>query len=314
MIDAKKEIAMDNTYNIFTVERRIDIKKECIRILKTCKDKRFFYPIDTFEYNFNRLFFNDSYIDMEYASKFIKFNLFTIFNNIIETWKYRNSATNIREYFEDLGIQDFYNPLDDYQSILILLTITNLLDYGKTYLTNIFLSDPDDDPYDFEPRLGLLTNLYDNSTKIIRQNIDYAIEQINYKISDYGEGRKIFTKRDEDVDSVLGIDIKLDQYLLGYLDIQNQDNIQFKKDALKAIADYLEPHKQEFKETSMSSYYDTFAFAVNNMNIRHNNKSQINLGSSEKEVYDKIFRIGIHLIRELNVREIKKEIDQYKPQ
>ena len=33
---------MDNTYNIFTVERRIDIKKECSRILRTCKEKRFF--------------------------------------------------------------------------------------------------------------------------------------------------------------------------------------------------------------------------------------------------------------------------------
>lgn len=49
------------------------------------------------------------------------------------------------------------------------------------------------------------------------------------------------------------------------------------------------------------------------MDIRHNNESQINLNNSElKEVYDKIFRIGIHLIRDLNVREIKKEIDQYK--
>ena len=304
---------MDNTYNIFTVERRIDIKKECIRILRTCKDKRFFYPIDTLEYNFYRLFLNDSHVDMAYASMYIKFNLFTIFNNIIETWKYRNSATNINEYFEDLGIQDFNNPLDDSQSILILLTITNLLDYSKHCLINIFLSNPDDDPYDSEPYLSLLTNLYDNSTKIIRQNIDYALEQINYKISDYGEDRKIFTKRDEDVDSVLGIDIKLDQYLLGYLDIQNQDNIQFKKHALKTLADHLEPHKSEFKETAMSSYYDTFAFAVNNMKIRHNNKSQINLNNSEcKEVYDKIFRIGIHLIRDLNVREIKKEIDQYK--
>ena len=263
---------MDNTYNIFTVERRIDIKKECIRILRTCKDKRFFYPIDTFEYNFYNLFLNDSHIDMAYASMYIKFNLFTIFNNIIDTWIYRNSATNI------------------------------------------FLYDPDDEPYDFEPYLSLLTNLYDNSTKIIRQNIDYAIEQINYKISDYGEDRKIFTKRDADVDSVLGVDIKLDQYLLGYLDIQNQDNIQFKKHALKAIADYLEPHTQKFNGTTMKSLYDTFAFSVNNMDIRHNNESQINLNNSErKEVYDKIFRIGIHLIRDLNVREIKKEIDQYKP-
>lgn len=305
---------MDNTYNIFTIERRIDIKKECIRILRTCKDKRFFYPIDTFDYPFYKLFHNDSHIDMAYASIFIKFDLFTIFNNTIETWKYRNSATNIKEYFEDLDIQDFNNPLDDYQSILILLTITNLLDHSKNCLINFLLPDLNYGPYDFESCLNLLTNLYDNSTKIIRQNIDYAIEQINYKISDYGEDRKIFTKRDEDVDSVLGIDIKLDQYLLGYLDIQNQDNIQFKKHALKTLADYLEPHKSEFKETSMNSYYDTFAFAVNNMNIRHNNKFQINLGSSEKEVYDKIFRIGIHLIRELNVREIKKEIDQYKPQ
>lgn len=304
---------MDNTYNIFTIERRIDIKKECIRILRICNNKRFFYPINTLEYDFNKLFLSDSLVNMTYSSMYIKYNLFTIFNNIIESWKYRNSATNINEYFEDLGIQDFNNPSDNSQSMLILLTITNLLVYGKQCLTNIFLSKQDDDPCDHEPNLSLLTDLYDNSTKIIRENINFALEQINYKISDYGEDRKIFTKRDADVDSVLGIDIKLDQYLLGYLDIQNQDNVQFKKDALKAIADYLEPHKSEFNETAMRSYYDTFAFAVNNMNIRHNNKSQINLGGSEKEVYDKIFRIGIHLIRELNVRKIKKEIDQYKP-
>ena len=304
---------MDNTYNIFTIERRIDIKKECIRILRICNNKRFFYPINTLEYDFNKLFLSDSLVNMTYSSMYIKYNLFTIFNNIIESWKYRNSATNINEYFEDLGIQDFNNPSDNSQSMLILLTITNLLVYGKQCLTNIFLSKQDDDPCDHEPNLSLLTDLYDNSTKIIRENINFALEQINYKISDYGEDRKIFTKRDADVDSVLGIDIKLDQYLLGYLDIQNQDNIQFKKHALKAIADYLEPHTQKFNGTTMKSLYDTFAFSVNNMDIRHNNESQINLNNSElKEVYDKIFRIGIHLIRDLNVREIKKEIDQYK--
>lgn len=302
---------MDNTYNIFTAERRIDIKKECNRIVKICRVKRFYYPLHLEdEDDYSDLFDDDFYtIDMAYVSEHMQYSLLTIFNNIFENWGYRNTATDFTEYLEDISIQDFNNPTNDTQAILILLTIVNLLDYSERYLKNNIL--PKFDFYNVNSHV--IENLYINSTKVISQNINFVLDKINYKISDYGEDRKIFTKRDADVDSVLGIDIKLDQYLLGYLDIQNQENIQFKKHALKTLADYLEPHKSEFKETSMSSYYDTFAFAVNNMNIRHNNKSQINLGGSEKEVYDKIFRIGIHLIRELDVREIKKEIDQYKP-
>lgn len=302
---------MDNTYNIFTVERRIDIKKECNRIVKICRVKRFSYPLHLEdEDDYSDLFDDDFYtIDMEYVSKHMQYSLLTIFNNIFENWEYRNTATDFTEYLEDISIQDFNNPTNDTQAILILLTIVNLLDYSERYLKNNIL--PKFDFYNVNSHM--IENLYINSTKVISQNINFVLDRINYKISDYGEDRKIFTKRDADVDSVLGVDIKLDQYLLGYLDIQNQDNIQFKKHALKAIADYLEPHKKEFEKLQMCGLYDTFAFAVNNMNIRHNNKSQINLNNSEcKEVYDKIFRIGIHLIRDLNVREIKKEIDQYK--
>lgn len=236
------------------------------------------------------------------------YSLIAIFDYAILHWNYRITAASFSQYLSDIGAIDFFpSKSAESKAMLTLATIVNLISWSDKFIGILFADLPDSIIYTTQV-------LYRKSIKVINENITTVLEQINYKISDYGEDRKIFTKRNEDVDSVLGIDIKLDQYLLGYLDIQNQDNIQFKKDALKAIADYLEPHKQEFKETSMSSYYDTFAFAVNNMNIRHNNKSQINLGSSEKEVYDKIFRIGIHLIRDLNVREIKKEIDQYKPQ
>ena len=302
---------MDNTYNIFTAERRIDIKKECSRIVNLCGSEYILYPINLFtEYDCRKLFIkNGSEIDIKFAKKTSYYRLLTIFNYVFRHWKYRNTATTVAEYLEDMGIEQIDKPSDEKQAMLILLTITNLLNHCEQYLINTLL--PTFDQYHLYS--GQFKKSWDYETEIIKHNISFALEQINYKISDYGEDRKIFTKRDADVDSVLGIDIKLDQYLLGYLDIQNQDNIQFKKDALKAIAHYLEPHKSAFNETVMHSYYDTFAFAVNNMNIRHNNKSQINLGGSEEEVYDKIFRIGIHLIRELNVRKIKKEIDQYKP-
>ncbi len=302
---------MDNTYNIFTAERRIDIKKECSRIVNLCSSEYILYPINLFtEYDCRKLFIkNGSEIDIKFAKKTSYYRLLTIFNYVFRHWKYRNTATTVAEYLEDMGIEQIDKPSDEKQAMLILLTITNLLNHCEQYLINTLL--PIFDQYHLYS--GQFKILWDHETEIIKHNISFALEQINYRISDYGEDRKIFTKRDADVDSVLGIDIKLDQYLLGYLDIQNQDNIQFKKHALKAIADYLEPHKSEFNETAMRSYYDTFAFAVNNMNIRHNNKFQINLGGSEKEVYDKIFRMGIHLIRELNVRKIKKEIDQYKP-
>ena len=302
---------MDNTYNIFTAERRIDIKKECSRIVNLCGSEYILYPINLFtEDDCRKLFIkNGSEIDIKFAKKTSYYRLLTIFNYVFRHWKYRNTATTVAEYLEDMGIEQIDKPSDEKQAMLILLTITNLLNHCEQYLINTLL--PIFDQHHLYS--GQLKKSWDYETEIIKHNINFVLEQINYKISDYGEDRKIFTKRDADVDSVLGIDIKLDQYLLGYLDIQNQNNIQFKKHALKAIADYLEPHKQEFNGTTMKSLYDTFAFSVNNMDIRHNNESQINLNNSEcKEVYNKIFRIGIHLIRDLNVREIKKEIDQYK--
>ena len=297
---------MDNTYNIFTTERRIDIVKECGRIIDLCKESKFIYPIkhvsfDMYDYIGNEEFYYDEYFEDN------TYSLIAIFDYAILHWNYRITAASFSQYLSDIGAIDFsLNKNAESKAMLTLATIVNLISWSDKFIEILFADLPDS-------IIHTTQVLYRKSIKVINENITTVLEQINYKISDYGEDRKIFTKRDEDVDSVLGIDIKLDQYLLGYLDIQNQDNIQFKKQALKTLADHLEPHKSEFKETAMSSYYDTFAFAVNNMNIRHNNKSQINLGGSEKEVYDKIFRIGIHLIRELNVREIKKEIDQYKP-
>ena len=297
---------MDNTYNIFTTERRIDIVKECGRIMDLCKESKFIYPIkhvsfDMYDYIGNEEFYYDEYFEDN------TYSLIAIFDYAILHWNYRITAASFSQYLSDIGAIDFFlNKNAESKAMLTLATIVNLISWSDKFIEILFADLPDS-------IIHTTQVLYRKSIKVINENITTVLEQINYKISDYGEDRKIFTKRDEDVDSVLGIDIKLDQYLLGYLDIQNQNNIQFKKHALKAIADYLEPHTQKFNGTTMKSLYDTFAFSVNNMDIRHNNESQINLNNSErKEVYDKIFRIGIHLIRDLNVREIKKEIDQYK--
>lgn len=297
---------MDNTYNIFTTERRIDIVKECGRIMDLCKESKFIYPIkhvsfDMYDYIVDEEFYYDEY------SEDNTYSLIAIFDYAILHWNYRITAASFSQYLSDIGAIDYFLNKDaENKAMLTLATIVNLISWSDKFIEILFADLPDS-------IIHTTQVLYRKSIKVINENIDTALEQINYKISDYGEDRKIFTKRDADVDSVLGIDIKLDQYLLGYLDIQNQNNIQFKKHALKAIADYLEPHTQKFNGTTMKSLYDTFAFSVNNMDIRHNNESQINLNNSErKEVYDKIFRIGIHLIRDLNVREIKKEIDQYK--
>ena len=62
---------MDNTYNIFTAERRIDIKKECSRIVNLCGSEYILYPINLFtEYDCRKLFIkNGSEIDIKFAKK-----------------------------------------------------------------------------------------------------------------------------------------------------------------------------------------------------------------------------------------------------
>ena len=99
--------------------------------------------------------------------------------------------------------------------------------------------------------------------------------------------------------------------------MRNNDNIQYKHDAIRAIADEIENRKKvgkEFDGTDCSNLADTAFFAFNNLNIRHNDGKQIRLSDQEQiEVYDNLFRICLFLLQYKRVMGLKKEIDKYKP-
>ena len=123
--------------------------------------------------------------------------------------------------------------------------------------------------------------------------------------------RYYITKRDIKVDSAVVAVPELSEYLIGYYDVRNQDDMEYKKAALIALYGYLEPYRKEYKGLSCSTIVEEFFVCMNTFGIRHNTKSQIRMTVKKKMViYDKIFMMAVFILQAQSVNQIKDEMKQ----
>ena len=129
---------MDNTYNIFTTERRIDIVKECGRIMDLCKESKFIYPIkhvsfDMYDYIGDEGFYYDEYFEDN------TYSLIAIFDYAILHWNYRITAASFSQYLSDIGAIDFFlNKNAESKAMLTLATIVNLISWSDKFIEILF--------------------------------------------------------------------------------------------------------------------------------------------------------------------------------
>ena len=211
----------------------------------------------------------------------------------IKDWPYRAGASSILSFMEKRCYDKNFKPLFTEEEIVLyyLELYYNLLCWAPEHYESV--SDA------FDLRIGQRT-ISDSLRRFI-ENISYSLEQCNMRVREIEMSyfpQYIISKRDASVDLTIEAAPELADILLSYLDIRNQRDEKFKKAAIKAIADYLEPKEKCYRGTGYSSLCSDVFNAYNNLSIRHNNKRQKPVKKGDRiKVYDALFRMSLHLIQ-----------------
>lgn len=266
--------------SIFELERRFDFNKEFNRLIKLLSEGN-------------------------YSNKKHGYLTFwEVVNEDFAEWQYRLTATNISQYFEDLGIS--FNNISSCNNTKKMYVL-QFIDSYIIFLINNFKIDyqVDLERQSYKPYLTII------------ENIGLIISKLNFKrdVDDQKE-TVTYTKRDADVDSILSIienedDLRL--ALLEYNDFRIENDINEKRIILKKLGDYLEPKRKEFSSINKSLTDDIF-FMLNKFYIRHNNDGNIKFDSNANYIkwYDRLFKMIIHLIRSKYILDVQKELKDYK--
>lgn len=253
--------------SIFEIENRLDILKEYERIKKALFDP-------------NSLIYN------AYYSSLFEFLDEYVFPN----WKYRDTFVDIDDYLNNLDIDFRYTFIQEENFLYLLEFLLNIWNTAKTLID-----------------LKNVSVVKKISFDIIDHNIPIILERMNYTFVKDND-KLIITKRNSDVDSILDIvPIDIATLLLSYNDIKN-NNLDSKSKILKSLDLYIETDKKKYKSYD-SSLYDSIQTIVNEMGVNHPLHEKYKSLSKEElcSWYDKCFKMMIHLIRQEDIIQIKKE-------
>lgn len=167
------------------------------------------------------------------------------------------------------------------------------------------------------------TNYYSydwDTYKLLKENINSLLEDLNYKISKLSNGELVIVEKDMLSSSVAETNKNVSDKVIEYRRFILKGKIDEKREILNLLANEVEGMKAIFKGTTYSNFMEDVQFMLNNLNIRHNNiegknKKQyvIDLPNEELErLYDKTFDmiLGIFVIDKY-IRD-KNEIDEIK--
>lgn len=232
----------------------------------------------------------------------------SILDESITDWPYREGSSSIHLYMRKRLYSEYPRLLfpEDENAVFYFELYLNLLHWAPEH----YNGKPD--PFD----LILKNPPLEESLKRFIENITFVLEKCNMNVREDKVNafpQYIITKRDAQVDTTIDIVPELSEVLLSYLDIRNQHDEVFKKNAIKTIADYLEPKRKTFKGTGYSGLCDYVFYAFNRLGIRHNNKEQVTLKKSERmKLYDVLFRMTMHLIQKEKMDECMSFIEAIK--
>ena len=160
--------------------------------------------------------------------------------------------------------------------------------------------------------------------------VKHVIETMDFTISEFGYTRKSIDDEIKIIEKnavafqVADENPEIEDIIVGYNHYLLRGNIDEKRKILKSIADALEPKRNELESIS-KKYTSDFFYLVNNMNIRHNNKTFDDKHYNEKyakmnenqieNVYDMAYEQALLLfqllsqpIRDAKIMELKAEI------
>lgn len=260
--------------SIFEIENRLDIQKEFERFLRVFQNLK---EIRLHEYS-------EQYITL--------FSYFDVF--VFKKWKFRDTMLTTSEYLEHIGITknilSKIEKIDKEKFLRYIEFVMNLLKEGGYPLFNKIR-----DGSMLAPTI---------------ENIEIVLEKMNYQVVEL-EDRRILTKRNAEVDSVLAevlLPKNITYVLLEYNDFRIEKDLEAKRKLLKQLDLYIEKNIKirEFDK----ELEDSIGVIVNKMGVNHPIKYEPYKSFSNEELmewYDKCFLMMIHAIRSVEVNTIKKE-------
>lgn len=234
----------------------------------------------------------------------VEYKMFDYLDHCIRYWPHRCGATGIDDYLKSIDV-DITKPKEDKDLLLTLELIINLLHWAPK-------QDGIDDK-NTELSFSFKKNDVENEAERLLENVDYLLEECcNMMVREKAD--KVFpkyciTKRNAKVDAAAVAVPELSEVLLGYFDIRNQDDIEYKKSALTTIYGHMEPRRKEYKALACSAISEEFFTSMNTFGIRHNTKSQVRLGPKKKlTVCDQLFMMAVYVLQIDDVNGYKNEL------
>lgn len=270
--------------SIFDLEKRTDLNKEVIRLDGYLREKKFFN-----------------------ANGYIR-TFWGVIDELFALWPHRYTATTFIEYFELFQITPIPSHMNEEQRFYYLQFIYDFIMWIENNSQIYIAGDNISDVY----HVGIRNR--EERFNVIKTNIELIAELTNYKLEFINE-HYTFIKRDVDVDLVLKQleteeDLRL--ALLSYNDFRIEEDIKEKKIILKQIGDWLEPNRQNLNSINKCLTDDIF-FVLNKAEIRHNNRNELRLDdNSILQLYDELFKMMLHLLRESDIKKIQQKIRKMK--
>lgn len=277
--------------NIFDiVGRKKDFAEEIKRLECLLTDKNGIVLVDFIEYNYSI----EEFVD-KYAFKY---------------WKARGTFINLSDLFDELNIDDLFQYVEPIEKDLLLY-----LEYVANVL---FLVDKARIPND--------ASCYGTDIKdVAEKNLSILLEWLNYEQNiDYDSERVILVKKNVAAESVAEIvNDDLATLILQYNHFMLEGDLDSKKSILLDIGQALEPLRDNLKQCNKALETNIF-FMLNNLNIRHNNRSKTQDSKHYKEYvakmrkdkleawYDDLYQMMLLAYLEMDGQERTKRVDELK--
>ena len=278
---------MTETKSIFQLERRVDLIESYMQLESEVKSYKMAATT-------------------AYGSTILQY-----LNRCFRVWPYREGCSSIFDYCESKGI----NVEDQTQN-----TFTNdeKILFSLELYYNAMMWGIECDADTFERRFDHKYTPVDDYIYPLIENIEYILEKLNYNIREKklkSFSQYIITRRDTAVDCAVIAEPKLKEVLLGYYDLRNAKDEEYKRESFRKLSNYLEKKKKanEFSGSECKGIYDSASFLFNNINLRHGDSKQIDLPKRERmKLYDDLFRMCLFLIQYSDVKKCKERVDKYK--
>lgn len=221
-----------------------------------------------------------------------KITFYELFSGIFHIWKYNNCYMDLNSMLKDLEIIEFedsnmfgkngpdFKLNTNIDCCVFLQFLINALKFAKKCYK------------------GYNYNIQFDTIEV---KINYIMDKMNYQII-YSDGYYKIVDSSPIVRKVAECSDEETAYkLLSYNEVDNVNDIEHKRQILNYLANITEPITKGYDKKSGDKYelYNNLDFALNNLNIRHNNKQGKNENDFIKNInnsdlmdcYDDIFNL-----------------------